>query len=148
MIEASADTVIEVPQAEVFDYIADPENHPTFTPSLMAVSNVEETDVGWRGEYTFKMVGTTTEGTFEDVEFDRPKVRSYELSGDIDGTVTWTLEDVPEGTRVHYDSEPDFPGPDFLETVTDPILQRFSDREVDSIVENLRDLLEERTVEA
>jgi hypothetical protein len=83
-----------------------------------------------------------------DVEFDRPKVRSYELSGDIDGTVTWTLEDVPEGTRVHYDSELDFPGPDFLDTVTDPILQRFSDREVDSIVENLRDLLEERTVEA
>lgn len=148
MIEIDETVETEVPPGEVFDFIADPYNHVKFTPSLMDVSDVEETDVGKAGNYAFKMIGTRMEGRFEDVAFDRPTERRYELSGDIGGFVAWHIDDVDGGSRVRYRSEIDPPGPDLLDTLTDPVAERFLTREAKSTLENLTVLLEESEVEA
>jgi hypothetical protein len=127
----------------VFDYIADPHNHEKFTPSIVDVSDVEEADVGKRGAYTFKMVGVAMEGRFSDTTFGRPTERSYDLTGDITGSITWTIEDVDGGSHVRYQSTVEFPGPDLLETVTEPVVRRFSENEIESALEQLRILMEE-----
>lgn len=143
MIEVDEEIVIDAQPAEVFDFIADPTNHERFTPSIVAITDVEEHDVGKRGAYEFEMVGVTTEGRFMDVTFERPTERSYELEGDITGTVTWTIEAVDGGSRVRYRSSIEFPGPDIVETVAEPVLRRFSENEVESALTQLRIMMEE-----
>lgn len=148
MIEIDEAVETEVPPGEVFDFIADPYNHVKFTPSLMDISDVEAGDVGKQGNYAFKMVGARMEGRFDDETFDPPNERRYELSGDIEGSVAWQVEEVDDGSRVRYRSSIDPPGPDLLESLTDPVAKRFLTREAESTLENLTVLLEEAEVEA
>jgi carbon monoxide dehydrogenase subunit G len=143
MIEIEAETTVDASPETVFEFIAVPKNHPKIMPSLIEISNVRDTDIGKQGRYVFKMVGQAMEGQFTDTEFDRPNQRAYELTGDIEGTVTWTIEASGEGAHVNYDQETDPPGPDMLETVTEPIASTFLQREADTTVENLRTLVEE-----
>ena len=58
-----------------------PHNHVKFTPSLMEASDVEDNEVGTEGAFTFKMVGTSLEGRFADVEFDRPNRPAVRTQG-------------------------------------------------------------------
>jgi len=148
MIDIDEAVETEVPPGKAFDFIADPYNHVKFMPSLMDISDVEETDVGNAGNYAFKMVGTRMAGRFEDVTFDRPTERRYELSGDIEGFVAWHVDDVDGGSRIRYRSEIDPPGPDLLDTLTNPVAKRFLTREAESTLENLTVLLEEGEAEA
>lgn len=112
-------------------------------PSLVEVSDVEDTDIGKRGRYVFEMVGQSMERQFTDTEFDPPNRRAYDVTGDIVGTVTWTIETSDEGAHVNYRQVTDLPGPDLIETVTEPIARTFLQREAETTVENLRTLVEE-----
>ncbi|MFB6091987.1 MAG: SRPBCC family protein [Haloquadratum sp.] len=147
MVENHQEVEIDAPPEDVFEYIADPRNHLKFTPSMMDVSDVGENDVGKEGAYSFKMVGVTLEGRFADVTFDPPHRRSYELSGDIEGTVTWTIEESDGGSHVEYESTLEFPAPDVLETITSPVIARFSRNEIETLLGNLQVLLEESDAE-
>lgn len=143
MIELEAETTIDASPETVFEFLADPNNHPKILPSLVEISNVEDTDIGKRGRYIFKMVGQAMEGEFSDIEFDRPKRRAYDLTGDIVGTVTWSIEGAEEGAHVVYTQENEPPGPDLLESITEPIAQTILQREADTMMENLRTLVEQ-----
>lgn len=144
MIDIDQEIDIEASPETVFDFIADPHNHVKILPSLMDISEVSDGDVGKQGAYTFKMVGTTTEGRFVDTVFDRPDERTYELEGDLSGHVRWTIAPTDEGSQVRYQSELDLPGPDLLDAITDPIAARFLRREAESTLENLKLLVEEQ----
>lgn len=147
MIEVEAETTASASPETVFEFIADPNNHPKILPSLVEISDVESNDVGKQGRYVFKMVGQAMEGQFTDIEFDRPNRRAYELTGDIEGTVTWSIDGVEEGTQVVYLQETEPLGPDLLEIVTEPIAKTFLQREADTMIENLRTLVEEGPIE-
>jgi len=142
MIESEAEITVDASPETVFDFIAVPNNHPKILPSLVEISDVEDTEIGERGKYTFKMVGQAMEGQFADIEFDRPNRRVYELTGDIEGTVTWTIEASDDGSFVEYHQETAPPGPDLLETVTEPVVGTLLQREADTMMENLRTLVE------
>jgi len=143
MVELEAETTVDASPETVFEFIAVPKNHPKILPSLVEISNVDETDVGKRGRYVFKMVGQSMKGQFFDIEFDRPNRRAYEMTGDIVGTVTWTIEESNGGSYVHYHQETEPPETDLLDTITEPIARTFLQREADTMVENLRTLVEE-----
>lgn len=142
MIELEERTHVDASPEEVFDYIADPHNHPKFMPSLMEITDVDENEVGKEGRFVFKMVGTSLEGRFVDEEFDRPSLRTYDLRGDIDGRVTWTVEEADEGAEVRYESPLEPPGPDLLGPVTEPIMERYLQSEAESTLKNLKALVE------
>ena len=148
MIELDQRREIDASPETVFELLADPRNHQKFTPSLTDVSDVSENDAGKRGTYEFGMVGTTMTGEFADTAYDPPNRRAYDLTGDIEGTVEWTVEATDGGSRVRYRSTIDLPGPDILDTITDPVAKRFMRQEVESTLENLKVLLEEGQVEA
>lgn len=144
MIEIRQQTETAAPPEAVFEYIVEPHNHLQFTPSLMDIHNVRSSDVGKRGEYRFKMIGTAMTGEFVDTTFDQPTERTFELRGDIEGTNSWVLTPTDDGTRIEYTATADLPGPGLLDLVTEPIARRFLQREVEATLENLTDLLEER----
>jgi len=107
------------------------------------VTDVDDTEVGKRGTFVFQMIGTSLDGSFEDVEFDRPNRRNYTIKGEMDGSVTWTVEGSTGSSRVRYQSGLDLPSPDILDAITDPISQRLLQRETESTLENLKTPLEE-----
>lgn len=144
MAELELESQIDASPETVFDYIADPNNHEKFLPSLVEISDVGENDVGKQGRYVYKMVGQSMEGRFADTEFDRPNRRAYDLMGDLEGQVTWTIEAADDGANVHYHQVVDLPGPDLLESITEPIAEKFLQREAESMMENLTMLVEER----
>lgn len=142
MIDLEVTTDIDRDPETVFDYLADPYNHTDILPSLTEIGDVSDGDVGKQGRYVYSMLGTTLDGRFEDVTFDRPNARCYELTGGLEGTVEWRLEERDGGTHVVYAARLDLPGPDLLETITDPVARRFLKREADATVENLEMVLE------
>jgi len=143
MLEIDEAIRIDAPPETVFEVIADPHNHVLFTPSVAEITNVEETDVGKRGEYTFEIAGVRTHGTFEDTAVDPPAERAYDLEGDFTGRIRWSIEGTDGGSRVAFRSETDLPGPDLFDAVTEPVARRFLRREATSLLENLKALVEE-----
>lgn len=148
MIEFDQRIDVDASPEEVFELLADPRNHQKFMPSLTDISEVSDNDVGKRGVYEFEMVGTSMTGEFADTAYDPPNRRAYDFTGDIEGTVEWTVEAGDGESRVRYRSTIDMPGPDLLDAITDPVAKRFMRQEVESTLENLKVLVEEGRVEA
>lgn len=135
---------VNAPPEEVFAYLARPDNHLEIMPSLVSISNVEDLDNGGtRGDFTFKMLGARLDGTFEDTVFDPPHRREYQLRGDIEGLMTYTLEADDGATTVTLVNDAEGPGPDFLDLFTDPLVKRYLTREMSSMAQNLKMIIEQ-----
>lgn len=148
MIDQDNSIEIAASPESVFDFVADPDNHPDFMPSLRAVGDVRENDVGMQGTYTFSMLGAKLTGTFTDVVFERPQKRSYELAGDIRGTVTWLVEETTDGARLRCKSSLSFPGPAILDGVAEAVIGRLLEKEFEATLVNIQVMLEAVAIEA
>jgi carbon monoxide dehydrogenase subunit G len=103
-------THIDRPIAEVFDFLADGENDPKFSPRVLAIEKKSEgaTGVGTTYVSTVKDAGMKTEREFELTEFDRPtRIRWQEVSSNL---VTareggYDLAAEGEGTRLTIHNE-------------------------------------------
>lgn len=135
-IDQTVETAVS--PAIVFDYIADPVNHPIVMPSLISVGEVADHTVGKTGTYTFKTFGKRFTGRFTDTVFDHPTTRSYDLTGDLNGTVTWTVEGTGEGSRLRHRIDVQFPGPAVLGPVTDRVTKRMLTKEVETMLANIK----------
>lgn len=135
---------IDSPIDEVFGYLTVPANHVEIMPSLIEIDNVTDlSEGGTEGTFTFKMLGARLDGKFRDTELDPPRRRVYELTGDIEGTMTYSLVDENGTTHVTLVNDAEAPGPEFLETLTDPLVKRYLTREMNSMAENLKMIIEE-----
>lgn len=141
-VDVERTCVIDAPPEAVFALVADPAENPSFTPSLVDITDVEATEIGKRGRYVFRMLGLTTEGTFEDVAFERPTRRRYELAGDIRGIISWRVDPSNGGSRVRYRASFEVPGPPVVNRVAVPFVRRFARNEADALLSNLRERLE------
>lgn len=148
MVKVNLTIDIAASPEAVFDFVADPNNHPEFMPSLEAVSTVSDNEVGKQGSYTFNMMGAKLDGSFTDTVFERPTERTYELDGDINGPVTWGIKETKSGSRLGYKASLTFPGPTLLGTLTDPFTRRLLQKEIESTLENVKTLVEAAKVEA
>lgn len=135
---------IDVPPRDVFDYLASPENHLEIMPSLIAIENVETLPGGGTaGDFAFKMLGVTLDGHFRDVTYDPPSRREYEMTGDVEGRMTYIIEDERGGARVQLINDGETPGPAVLEKFTAPLATRYLRREMASMGENLQMVVQE-----
>lgn len=133
---------IDAPPEEVFEYIRQPENQTEFVPSLTAIGSVEETDVGHAGEFTYDVFGIDLHSRFRDVELDPPNRRVFEVSGNQEGRVTYELEPVDGGTRLRYVNEYEPVASGVLGKLARPVVSRQLERETDTMIRNLRRILE------
>ncbi|MFW6320453.1 MAG: SRPBCC family protein [Halohasta sp.] len=141
MFTLTQQTTIEVPPEEVFTFLDDPRNHVKITPGLIDVSDVEALpNGGKRANYRYKLAGVTLVGTVEDVERAPGSRLVQELSGAIDGTISYEL-DGEETTDLRYEASYDLPGT-VIESVLEPIAEAYNRREAEATVENLKTFLE------
>jgi uncharacterized protein YndB with AHSA1/START domain len=78
-----ANTVIDRPIEEVFDFLADGTNDPKFSPRVLEITKTTDgpVGVGTRFASTVKDAGMKTKREFELTEFERPtKIRWAERS--------------------------------------------------------------------
>nr|AAD15050.1 bacterio-opsin linked product [Halobacterium salinarum] len=125
---------------DVFSFLDDPRNHVKITPGLITVTDVEAlASGGKRAKYRYKLAGVELVGTVEDIERVRQRRLVQELTGAIDGTITYRL------SRTHHVA--DLRGrvrlPDtVIESVLAPIAKAYNKREAAATVDNLTTFLE------
>ncbi|MFB6157279.1 MAG: SRPBCC family protein [Haloferacaceae archaeon] len=133
---------IAAPPEEVFAFIDDPRNHVKITPGLVDVSDVEAlSNGGKRAEYRYKLAGVRLAGRVEDVERSPGRRLVQDLSGAIDGTVRYDLDDDDGATDLRYEAEYELPDT-VVETVLAPVAEAYNRREAEATVENLKTFLE------
>lgn len=133
---------IDSPPGEVFSFLDDPRNHVKVTPGLVDVADVEAlASGGKRAEYRYKLAGVELVGDVEDVERVPGSRLVQQLTGAIDGTITYKFAGDDSATEFTYEAEYDLPDT-VIESVLAPIAEAYNRREARATVENLKTFLE------
>ncbi|HEY8702213.1 MAG TPA: SRPBCC family protein [Arthrobacter sp.] len=93
------------PPQEVFNFLVKSENIPVWDSSIVHAETVgdEPVGLGTRATGTSKVVGRKFDWTTEVAEFEPPRrLTSKSVGGQLDFTVTSTLEPERDGTRLTY----------------------------------------------
>lgn len=142
MFTVEQQTRVAATPAEVFAFIDNPRNHVKITPGLIDVTNVKALpDGGKRAEYQYKLAGVTLVGTVEDTKRSPESELVQELSGAIEGTISYRLAADNGATELQYDAEYSLPDT-VIESVLAPIAEAYNRREAEATVKNLKLFLE------
>jgi uncharacterized protein YndB with AHSA1/START domain len=101
-----AETTIDRPQAEVFDYIARAEFLPEYVTDFAWVKQLSDGMPGQGTEYSYQMKRGQVEGTFSWTEFASPSTLAWHGPpaksgpGSMEPSGRWELSDQNGGTRV------------------------------------------------
>ena len=112
-IHTEAETTINRPRSEVFNFLAHAEHLPDYVDDFEAVAHEEPGDPARGHVYSYKMKRGGVEGTFEWTEFQPhdklawsgPRVKSG--PGSMRPTGYWELRDDGAGTHVRLVMEPE-----------------------------------------
>jgi carbon monoxide dehydrogenase subunit G len=142
MIHLRKQNLVKAPRETVFDYMDDPEHQVEITPSMSEVRRIERiANGGIRAEYIYKMGGIPLKGSVEATEY-QPKDRiAFKLTGAIRGEIFWLFEDENGETRFTYETKYEIPGK-VVERLARPFVEAYNDREMDSVMANLKARLE------
>jgi uncharacterized protein YndB with AHSA1/START domain len=103
--------VISRPIEEVFDFVSDEQNEPTFNPRMLRAEKVTQGPIGTGTRFlaTMKSMGRTFDITIEYTVYQRPiRLGSTSSMSSADTHGALTFEPHPEGTRMRWswDVEP------------------------------------------
>ena len=103
--------VISRPLDEVFDFVADERNEPTFNPRMLRAEKVTEGPIGIGTRFlaTMKSMRRTFDITIEFTSYERPtRLGSTSSMSSADTRGALTFEPHPDGTRMRWswDVEP------------------------------------------
>jgi len=136
---------IDAPPKEVFAFLDEPERQPSFTPSLTASTLIERLDNGGsRARYTFSMLGMNFQGEVRATDYTPPNRIVWAMSGDLKGTIRWYVDAEGAGTRFTYAATYEAPGPSILRPVATPVLRWINQREIATLLANVRTQVEQR----
>ena len=142
MVDVSDSIEVAERRRAVFEFLDDPDNHATVTPSLVAVENVQPLENGGkRADFTYSIGGVKLTGELEETVHEPDDRMVFELRGQLPGEIDIQFEDVEDGTRVTYGARYEIPGR-VLETLAEPFVRRYNEREVRTLLENLKTRLE------
>lgn len=134
------------PRQEVFDFLTRAENIPVWDSSVVEAEQIGDGPValGTRSRGTSKIMGRRFNWVTESTHFDPPKksvIRSVE--GDLDFTISNTLEPQGDGTRLTYriDAATGLGG--VFGKLADTFVEKAHTRTVRANLETLADLLAE-----
>jgi Polyketide cyclase / dehydrase and lipid transport len=108
MARVSGDILIERPVEEVFDFVADQRNEPTYNPQMLRSEKITDgpIGVGTRFRATARSRGRAAEMLIEVTEFQRPRrLGSRTTMSDVDVDGGLTFESVAGATRMNWSRE-------------------------------------------
>ncbi len=142
MVRVEKSTHIDGPVEDIFRYMDTPENQAEITPSLVESELIERLpNGGSRASWIYKMAGVKLSGEVRATTYAPPARIEFAMTGDLEGRIWWTLEDENSGTRFTYGTEYEIPVP-VLQNVAEAFARRYNEREVETLLRNLKDRLE------
>jgi uncharacterized protein YndB with AHSA1/START domain len=105
-MQVEAETVIDRPRPEVFDYLARAERLPEYVTDFAWVKQAADGEPALGSQYSYKMKRGQAEGTFDWTEFEPPARLAWHGPpaksgpGTMEPSGWWELADEGEGTRV------------------------------------------------
>jgi uncharacterized protein YndB with AHSA1/START domain len=144
-IHTEAETTINRPRSEVFDFLAHAEHLPEYVDDFESVAHEEPGEPARGHVYSYRMKRGGVEGTFEWKEFQPhdkltwsgPAVKSG--PGSMRPTGWWELRDEGAGTHVKLVMEPE---PGGLFTLMAPFMKRGMAKGNERALEKLKQRLE------
>jgi len=103
--------LIHAPPDDVFAYVDDPRQLPTWLPSMIEVRNVIGSGLGQQYEYTYKMGGLQLRGTNIVIEHVPNERGLHQVIGMISALWDYSVEPHPEGTLLNIEVEYSIPIP-------------------------------------
>ena len=103
--------LIHAPPQDVFAYVDDPRELPTWLPGMIEVRNVIGTGLGQQYEYTYKMGGLQLRGTNIVIEYVPNERGLHQVIGMISALWDYSVEPHPEGTLLNIEVEYSVPIP-------------------------------------
>ena len=103
--------LIHAPPEDVFAYVDDPRELPTWLPGMIEVRNVIGTGLGQQYEYTYKMGGLQLRGTNIVIEHVPNERGLHQVIGMISALWDYSVEPHPEGTLLNIEVEYSVPIP-------------------------------------
>ena len=144
MAHIDGEILIKRSVQDVFDFVADERNEPSYNPRMLRVEKITPgpISVGTKFIAETKTMGRTAEMTIEWTAYERPtRLASitHAPSMEIDGALSFDA--VPEGTRMRWTWELE---PSGLLKLMAPIIVRMGQHQEKTIWTNLKHLLEEQ----
>ena len=105
MIHIEGDIVIDRRVEDVFDYVADECNEPTYNTQMRLAEKISDGPIGVGTQYRAEVVsgGRPVSMVIETTEYERPRrLASMTTMSAMDIAYTLTFEPVPEGTRMRW----------------------------------------------
>jgi len=131
---------IDAPVKMVFDYMDEPSHQPDVTPSLTTSHLLERLpNGGSRVRYTYKILGLSFTGEVHATDYVPNERIVWAMEGDLHGTIRWyfhALDD--EQSRFTYAATYALPGPSVLRPLLKPLVRRYNEQEVHSLLQQLK----------
>ena len=108
MIRINGDIVIERDVEEVFDYVADERNEPTYNAQMRLAEKISEGPIRVGTQYRAEVAsgGRSVSMLIECTVYERPRrLGSMTTMSPMDVAYRLTFEPVPEGTRMRWSGE-------------------------------------------
>lgn len=139
---------IAAPVAEVFAYMDEPRRQVALTPSLTRSDLVERLpNGGARVRYTYRMFGISFSGEVEATDYVSNQRIVWSIRGDVQGTLRWYFatnadDQSSPSTQFTYAATYAVPGPSFVQRLLGPLLHRYNEREVQTVMQRLQNRIE------
>ncbi len=108
MIDITGDITIDRLVEDVFDYVADQRNEPTYNAQMRLAEKISDGPIGVGTQYRAEVVsgGRPVSMVIETTEFERPRrLASMTTMTAMDIAYTLTFEPVGEATRMRWSGE-------------------------------------------
>ena len=144
MMRVESETVIGRPRDAVFSFAADVSNQIMWVPAVAEVRSTSEESIGVGANFVqvVQFLGRRFEANFQVTKYEENRMMSFQsTSGPIEMEIIETFQPVGEQTRAHLVLQGE---PHGFFGVARPLLQNLVQRQLDTAVANLKDVLESR----
>lgn len=139
---------VEAPVERVFEFVVDPNNLLSVWPSLIEVKNVKVEPSGAHSfDWTYKMVGLRFHGHADATEVEKNRRVVTKNEGGIPSTFEWLYASKDSGTEITLRVDYELPNK-ALDKLAEPIVGRLNEREAETLLHNIKAVMEHRKAEA
>lgn len=142
MVRIERNILINAPVEKVFAYHSDPRNSPEYWPSFIEVKDIETLPNGGKKyNWIYKMAGIRLNGSTTTTEFEENKLLAVKSEGGVESKFSYTYQTEGDGTRFSLVVEYTVPVP-VLGKLAESFILKMNEREADTVMANIKDLLE------